>query len=103
MTDPREIEALCARAEKISAAIYLATDQVVADDVSACLRGASGTLRALAAQLAAERADSERLMGVIRGAANAGVQVDEPRLTWVELQMERDDWQALVAAAKGGA
>lgn len=51
----------------------------------------------------AAEAEVARLREVIRGAATAGVQVDEPRLTWVELQMERDDWQALVAAAQGGA
>ena len=68
-----------------------------------CAEAAEAERDALAAQLAAARAGTERLMGVIRGAANAGVQEDSCLSLRVELTMDRRDWNALVDAARGGA
>lgn len=106
------VEALCVRMGKISAVIYIATDKVVADDVSACLRGASGTLRAIVAERDQLKVEHDKLVmqlvdetlrnDEIEAQHSADVsrrdhQAIQLKARVVELEQERDQLKARVA------
>lgn len=65
-----------------------------------CITIAREDWDAIIAHVAAQRGEAAELL---REVADSGVAFDDPRLSWVEVQIDRDVWQRLVAAWGGDA